>query len=164
MDTKAIQTIETRQQKEKQLLIEQLKKTPIVQVACEKVGVGRATFYRWKKEDSEFAMQAEIAIEEGAGLVNDMAESQLMAAIRDQNLTAIIFWLKNHHPTYANKVEITTKTKREEEILSPEQEAVLKKALQLASFLPDTEILARDEENPIQTDDLQQNEKEGHHE
>ncbi len=136
-----VQTIQERQQKEKQLLIEQLRKTPIIQIACEKVDIGRATFYRWRKEDSEFAQAAEIALEEGSGLVNDMAESQLMAAIRDQNLTAIIFWLKHHHPAYANRVEITTKTKREEEILTPEQEAVLKKELQLASLLPEEEII-----------------------
>ncbi len=158
MENKTAQTIETRQQKEKQLLIEQVKKTPIIQVACEKVGVGRATFYRWKKEDKEFALQIELALEEGSSLVNDMAESQLMAAIREQNLTAIIFWLKHHHPAYANRVEITTKTKREEEILSPEQEAVLKKALQLASLLPDTEPIIPAEENKTQTKEEEQNE------
>lgn len=141
MDKKALQTIQKKQQKEKEAMISQLKKTPIVQVACEKVGVGRTTFYRWKKEDSQFATDAEVALEEGSGLVNDMAESQLMAAIRDNNMTAIIFWLKHHHPAYANRVEITTKTKREEEILTPEQEAVLKKTLQLASLVPDIDSL-----------------------
>ena len=90
-------TVQKRIDSNKELLIEQLKKTPIVQVACEKVGVGRATYYRWRKEDEEFAKLADEAISEGNFLVNDMAESQLMSAIRDKNLTAIIFWLK-HHP------------------------------------------------------------------
>jgi hypothetical protein len=122
---------------EKQLLIEQLKKTPVVQVACEKVGIGRATFYRWKNDDEKFASAVNEAISDGNGLVNDMAESQLMSAIKDKNLTAIIFWLRNHHPSYATRVEVTTKLKHDEE-LTPEQEELVMKALKLASVLPST--------------------------
>ncbi len=123
--------------KTKELLLEQLKKTPIVQVACEKSGVGRATFYRWKKDDQEFATKADEAITEGASLVNDIAESQLMSAIKDKNLTAIIFWLKYHHPAYATKVEVTARLKADNEILTPEQEALVTRALKLASLLPE---------------------------
>lgn len=125
---------------EKQLLIEQLKKTPVVQVACEKIGIGRATFYRWKNDDEKFAAAVNEAISDGNGLVNDMAESQLMSAIKDKNLTAIIFWLRNHHPSYATRVEVTAKLKHDDEQLSPEQEALVMKALRLASVLPNTLI------------------------
>ena len=124
--------------KSKDLLIEQLKKTPIIQVSCEKVGVGRATFYRWKQEDQDFATKADEALLEGSSLVNDVAESQLMSAIRDKNLTAIIFWLKHHHPSYATKVEVTARLKADNEILTPEQEALVTKALKLASLIPET--------------------------
>lgn len=48
--------------KNKELVIQQLKKTPIVQVSCEKVGIGRATFYRWKQEDQDFATMADEAL------------------------------------------------------------------------------------------------------
>ena len=123
--------------KNKQLLIEQLKKTPIIQIACEKVSVGRATFYRWKKDDENFCTQVDEALLDGNELVNDMAESQLMSAIRDKNLTAIIFWLKNHHQSYATKIEVTAKLKHEDEQLTPEQEALVMKALKLASVLPE---------------------------
>lgn len=129
--------IQKRIDKNQELLIEQLKKTPVVQVACEKVGVGRATYYRWKKENEEFAECADEAINEGSSLVNDMAESQLMAAIRDKNLTAIIFWLKHHHPNYATKVEVTARLKADNETLTPEQEALVTKALKLAALIPD---------------------------
>lgn len=128
-------TIQKRIDNNQELLLEQLKKTPVVQVACEKVGVGRATYYRWRKENEEFTKLADEAITEGNALVNDMAESQLMAAIRDKNLTAIIFWLKHHHPRYATKVEITGHLKHEEQ-LTPEQEALVMKALKLAELLP----------------------------
>lgn len=120
---------------EKRLLIEQLKKTPVIQVACEKIGIGRATFYRWKNTDEKFATAVNEAISDGNGLVNDMAESQLMSAIKDKNLTAIIFWLRNHHPSYATRVEVTAKLKHDEE-LTPEQEELVMKALKLASILP----------------------------
>ena len=130
-------TIEKRQAKQKGTILEYLKKTPIVQVACERGVVSRATFYRWKKEDSDFARQAEEALAEGASLINDMAESQLISAIKDKNLGAIIFWLKTHHPSYASKLEITGKIKHEEQ-LTPEQEELVTKALKLAAVLPDS--------------------------
>ncbi len=129
--------IEKRQAKEKELLVDQLKKTPIVQIACEKAGVGRATYYRWHTTDTQFAERADIAISEGSALINDMAESQLLSAIRDKNMTAIIFWLKHHHPAYATKVEVTARLKADNEVLTPEQEALVTKALKLATLIPD---------------------------
>ena len=129
-------SVQKRIDNNRELLLEQLKKTPIVQVACEKVGVGRATYYRWRKEDEEFAKLADEAISEGNFLVNDMAESQLMSAIRDNNLTAIIFWLKHHHTSYATRVEVTARLKQDDEQLTPDQEALVMRALKLASVLP----------------------------
>jgi len=131
-------SIQKRIDKNKELVIEQLKKTPIVQVACEKIGIGRATYYRWHKEDEEFAKLADEAVIEGNYLVNDMAESQLMSAIRDKNMTAIIFWLKHHHSSYATKVEVTARLKQDDEQLTPEQEELVTKALKLAALIPAT--------------------------
>jgi len=131
------ETIVKRQKVKKELLLEKLRKTPIVQVACQKAGVGRATYYRWRKKDPKFAREANVALEEGASLINDMAESQLLSAIRDQNMTAIIFWLKHHHSTYATKVEITSSNKHIVEELTPEQEIVVRKALELAALIPE---------------------------
>ncbi len=140
-------TIANRQIKEKQLLLEQLKKTPIVQIACEKIGVARATYYRWRKDDPEFSSQADSSLREGNMLINDMAESQLLSAIRDKNLTAIIFWLKNHHSAYATKVEVTTNTRIIDEKLNPEQQELLKKALGMISLLPDNEVIVESSSN-----------------
>lgn len=124
-----------RQQKQKELIIEQLKKTPIIQIVCEKVGVGRATFYRWRKDDKVFADALEQAIFMGVELVNDMAESQLLAGIRDQNMTAIIFWLKNRHKTYGTKVSIDADVHIERK-LSEEEQAIIRKALNLSTLIP----------------------------
>lgn len=124
-------SIEKRQQKEKRLLIEQFSKTPIVQFSCEKVGVGRATYYRWRKEDAEFVKDADEALQESVSLMNDLAESQLLSAIREKNMTAIIFWLKNRHKAYSTKVELTGKISTELGHLTEEQETLIDKAIDL---------------------------------
>jgi ACT domain-containing protein len=123
-----------KQDKLKELIIEQLKKIPINQIACEKTGLPRSTFYKWKIKDKKFSDDVDKAIYEGKYLINDLAESQLLNAIKDRNMTAILFWLKSHHKDYGTKVEITGKLKTENESLTPEQEELLKKALELASF------------------------------
>lgn len=125
--------IKTRQKKEKLLLLEQLQRIPIIQIACEKAGIGRATYYRWRKEDMVFAEKADEALFAGERIINDMAESQLLGAIRDNNLTAIIFWLKNHHKSYSTKVEINAVHKIAEG-MSQEQEKMVQKALELTGI------------------------------
>lgn len=134
-------TIVKRQSKNKQLLLDQLKKTPIVQVVCQKTGVSRATYYRWRKQDPRFAKDSDQALLDGSLLVNDMAESQLLSAIRDKHMTAIIFWLKHHHPLYATKVEITATNKNQEINLTDEQKDLLNKALEMASLVPEQKKL-----------------------
>ncbi len=124
-----------KQGKQKELVIDQLRKTPVVQIVCEKLGIGRTTYYRWRRDDKEFAKACDEALEDGCLLVNDLAESQLMAAIRDQNITAIMFWLRSHHGRYTNKMEVTASIKHLEEQLTPEQQAVVEQALRLASLI-----------------------------
>jgi len=128
-------TIEKRQTKNKGQLLEILRKTPIVQIACEKAGVGRATYYRWRKEDVEFVKVSDQALLDGSLLINDMAESQMMSAIKDKNMTAIIFWLKHHHPAYATKIEITASNKNQDIVLTDEQKELLNKALEMAALI-----------------------------
>jgi predicted DNA binding protein len=123
-----------KRDKTKELLIEQLKKTPIIQIACEKTQVARASFYRWKNEDKEFSKATEEALLEGETFITEMSESQLISMIRDGNFQAVQLWLRHHHPSYANKVEITGNIKHSDEELTPEQMALVKAALRLASF------------------------------
>lgn len=114
----------------KTALLEQLKKTPVIEVACKKTGVARATFYRWQKQDPEFADKSDTALTEGSQLINDMAESKLISLISEGNITGIIFWLKNHHKQYAPKLEITAKTHQLP--LTDEQKELIRKSLVLA--------------------------------
>ncbi len=129
--------VKLRQEKEKQIVLEQLRRIPIVQVACEKAGVSRATFYRLRNEDSEFKKVIEEAVTEGVSFITDMSESQLITLIKDKNWPAISFWLRAHHPSYRTKVDINARITATPEKLTPEQEAEIERAIKLASLVED---------------------------
>lgn len=123
-----------QQEKTKQDIITQLQKTPIIEYACKNTGLGRSTFYRWRKDDESFANEVDQALTKGRLLINDMAESQLISGIKDKNMTAIIFWLKHNHKNYSTRIELSGKLRTEHK-LTPEQEEEIKRALNLASLL-----------------------------
>jgi len=123
--------------KNKQIFIEQLKTVPIIQVTCQKTNISRATYYRWRDKDPNFKEKSDIALKEGISLVNDLAESQLISAIKDGNMTGIIFWLKNRHQNYdITKLQISSSAVEKDEPLTLEQQEIVKKALQMATILP----------------------------
>jgi len=123
-----------KKDKTKELLLSQLRKTPIIQIACEKSHVARASFYRWKAKNKRFAKAAEEAITEGEMLITDMSEMQLIGLIRDKNFQAVQLWLRHHHPKYSDKVEINGHLTYLDEDLTPKQASVVKQALRLAFF------------------------------
>lgn len=124
---------------QKKLILEQLKQMPIIQVACQKSGVSRPSYYRWRSEDKEFKKSADEAILEGETMITEMSESQLIALIRDKNFASIQLWLKAHHPRYGNKVEINGNLKIEEQ-LTQEQEDLIRQALKLAGLDGDPSV------------------------
>jgi hypothetical protein len=131
-----IQAIEARKNEQKTAVVEQLGKTPIVQLVCEKIGVSRATYYRWRKEDQSFANSCDLAMADGINLVSDMAESKLIGGIKNENHNSISFWLKHRHPAYAEKLHIQAKIEPESP-LSPDQEELVRRALiQIAGGTP----------------------------
>lgn len=128
------QTIIDRQAREKEAIWEQLRKVPVVQVACERAGVSRASYYRWLKEDKEFAAEAEKALGDGIEFISDMSEAQLIVLIKEKKLPAIALWLRTHRDKYRNRLEVDAKLELVQERLTPEQEATLEKALKLADY------------------------------
>lgn len=126
--------VEKRQQKNRELLLEQLKKTPILQIACDKTGIGRASVYRWKNEDSEFAKSFDEALTEGRYLINDVAISQLLNAIKNGNMSAVTFWLKNFDENFKNKLEISGGLRRVREELTEEEATMIAEALKFAGY------------------------------
>ena len=111
-------TIISRIREDKNVLLEHLEKTPIVQIACDKSSIGRSTYYRWLQNDPVFAKSAKKALQRGVLLMNDVAESQLLKGMKDGNMTAIIFWLKSRHSAYGMKLEIVD---------TPDKESLTKK-------------------------------------
>lgn len=109
-----------------------LTRNPIVEAACAKTHVGRTTFYRWMREDPDYARAVDAAICEGREFISDAAESRLIQAIKNDQLPAITYWLRHNHDLYKNRVEIGGKIDVVRE-LSPEQEELVVKALKLAT-------------------------------
>lgn len=84
----------------KKKLLKELEINPIVQAACRKSSVGRATFYRWRNEDTQFNRSVEEALDKGYDYIGDFAESHLINLIKKGDRASIIFWLKTHRKRY----------------------------------------------------------------
>lgn len=125
-----------KKERTKDLFLEQVRKLPIIQVVCEKVGIARSTLYRWRDEDEQFRKDLEAALAEGEGLINDMSESQLISLIKDRNYPAISFWLRHRNPKFRERLEVNATVKAVEQ-LTPEQESTVRQALQLAELVPE---------------------------
>lgn len=95
-------------------LLKELERMPIIEVACQRVGVSRATYYRWVNEDNSFEGEVECARERGVFLVNDMAESKLIGDIKEGQPAAYKFWLTHRHRSYHSP----SKAKYEEKVNS----------------------------------------------
>lgn len=128
---KRLKTLAAKTQAQKKALLEQMEKYPVVQAACGRTGVGRSTFYSWCKEDKEFAKLAEHYLAEGKEFINDLAVSKVIQGINDGHTTFTIFWLKNNHPGYGDKVTYNHKftSIESEPVFTKEQQEALNTAL-----------------------------------
>lgn len=91
-----------------------------ISVTCEKVGISRRNFYYWKEKNEKFRQAIEDAEEENI----DMAETKLKTAILNNDMTAIIFFLK-------------TKGKKRGYVEQIEQKVEVNPFQQLMMSLPD---------------------------
>ena len=62
----------------------------VVTVACKQADIPRSTYYKWLKEDEEFAK----AVKDIENIALDFGESQLHSQMKDGNTSATIFFLK----------------------------------------------------------------------
>lgn len=118
----------------KDLVLEQLRRVPIIQVAAEKVGVSRTTIYRWRDESEQYRKDLEVALAEGEALINDLGESQLLTLMKDKHWPSIQFWLRHRNPKFRERVEVTANFQTPQEELTPEQQAIVREALRLAQL------------------------------
>ena len=79
-----------RMEQTKRDALEVLKKSfGNVSLTCEKVGVSRQTFYKWRNDDPEFNAEVEAINERTL----DFVESKLMEGINNGNTRLIMFYL-----------------------------------------------------------------------
>ena len=124
--------IKLRQSKRKKLFLEQLKRTPTIEQSCHKAGITRMTVGRWRKASKRFDTEVEESILEGHGLVSDIAESHMFSHINQGNKDMIKFYLAHTNARYSNKVEFKGHITNVTGKLSPEQDKLLKQALEFA--------------------------------
>lgn len=89
-----------KSERHRQKIIEELRKTPIVEIACKNAGVGRTTFYDWIKRNQRFRAQVEEAMLVSRESVNDLAEARMIGKIKEGSFKETRFWLEHNSPIY----------------------------------------------------------------
>jgi hypothetical protein len=85
------ETSSTGTELRKKAMVDALEKSlGVVTMACRSVGIDRTTHYAWMKEDPEYKSK----VEELKNVALDFAESQLHQKIKNNDTSAIIFFLK----------------------------------------------------------------------
>jgi hypothetical protein len=84
----------------KEKLIQELEKSGNVYLSCLKVGVNKATYYRWLKDDKEFNKKANRAVRHGRENNCDVAEHSIMLLVKEKNLKAAQYILGHNSPRY----------------------------------------------------------------
>ena len=101
-------------------VIEVLSETPLVFYACKKVGISRATFYRWRKDNLEFRKDVDEVLKNGRAYVSELCEASMIKEIKNGNLGAIKFWLQHNEPRY-RPIKPYYKTPSDKQTLRPGQ-------------------------------------------
>lgn len=80
--------------------IASLRETPVIEAACKKHGVSRATYYRWLALDANFKRDVNEALAEGRDRYSNIAESVVIKRIHDKDLQASKYWLAHNDDRY----------------------------------------------------------------
>ncbi len=104
--------------------LEEITRTPVVQHACEKVGISRNTYYRWVNEDIDFSLAVKECLGAGVDFVNDHAESNILNGIKKGEMRATTYWLSHRHKEYRKPFII----RREVDMLEEEHKLEMLKA------------------------------------
>lgn len=127
-------SIQARQNKIKEALLEQLRRTPTIETACLKIKVSRATVYRWVAASKKFEKQLDEAQQQGRAFMLDVAENQLFSLIGESKFEAIRLYLTTHNPRYSNRLELSGSVTTKDEQLSKSQKKLIREALKLSSL------------------------------
>jgi hypothetical protein len=113
------------------LILEQLRQIPVVQYACVRVGIGRATLYRMLEDDPDFRESVNKAIAEGNAFISDLSIGGIIQLIKDGNFAPMKYWLEVHDPKYSRKLQLSGKVEVEIESkeLTDAEKEIIDKAL-----------------------------------
>ena len=89
----------------------------VVTTACKNVNIHRSTFYKYYQDDPNFKN----SVDDIQNVALDFAESKLHKLIQNENVTAIIFYLKTKGKNrgYVERNEITGKDGNEINFVIP---------------------------------------------
>ncbi|HXK36733.1 MAG TPA: hypothetical protein VJ553_04085 [Candidatus Paceibacterota bacterium] len=125
-------------EKTKERFLVELAKYGNVYVACAKIGIARATYYRWQKEDKNFRHSSNLALRDGRGNACDIAEYSVIQLAREKNLNASKYLLGHNSSRYrraGNPSQVVIKHVRSESQSMPGSE--LPKGYTEMDFLDD---------------------------
>jgi hypothetical protein len=91
----------------KEKLIKELEKFGIASAACVKIGIDKATYYRWRKSDPGFRKKADAAVRVGHASVNELAEYSLVGNLKKGDQRAIEYQLSHCSKRYRAKPATT---------------------------------------------------------
>ena len=115
---------------QKKMVLEELKKTPIIQFVCQKYNVPRSTFYRWMRNE-KFKKDVKGALTNGYDVINDLAISQLINKIKNGDSSMIKYWLMCKHPDFMDDRHVSRVIiERRENPMTPERAEQIRKAIE----------------------------------
>lgn len=94
----------------KEKILQSLRETGIVSIACNQAGISRNTFYRWIKEDYDFSNEINFAIDEGNYHIDDLARSKVFELIKNGYWPAVKYRLERAKSFESQKFDIIFKT------------------------------------------------------
>lgn len=100
-------TTSKRIARDKERVLKELEQNPTPSAVAQKVGISHSTYYRWLKDDPDFAENARQAEEIGMRRYTDMAIAKMGQKISDDDIRALIYWLSHNHPKFRNVPTMT---------------------------------------------------------
>ena len=76
----------------KQKFLEELRKVPIIEKACDKVGISRMTYYRWSGSNPSFKKEVGLAMSMGVDRIDDVSNAKLLQLINEGDFRSIAYW------------------------------------------------------------------------
>lgn len=100
-------TTSKRIARDKEQVLKELEQNPTPSAVAQKVGISHSTYYRWLKDDFEFAEKAHAAIEVGMNRYTDLAVAKMGQKISEGDMRALTYWLSHNHPKFRNQPTLT---------------------------------------------------------